>query len=197
MTTAVRPRSATLRFSHAVLAVAVIHQLLVSEWMAKPWKLADATAVQVTLFELHEWVGLTLAVLLGGLLFALARRYRSGVFGHFLPWLHRAGRKALAGELGPIVKAAKRLRPPTAAQTQVLAAAVQGIGLLTLLFFAVTGIAMSLMEDKLDLMHRIGSIHELGALPLKLYLLGHAGMALIHEWRGEGLVRQMLVPRQA
>lgn len=197
MSTPSRPRSTPLRFSHAVLGIAVIHQLIVSEWMAKPWKMTEATPLQATLFEMHEWAGLTATVLLTVLFVALCKRYGHGTLGRFLPWIQSAGRSALGGEIKVAAAALRQLRPPNTQQTEHLAAAVQGLGLLTLLFFAGTGTAMWLLEDNLDLMHRIGSIHELGAVPLKLYLLGHAGMAVIHEWRGDGLLRKMFLPNRS
>lgn len=190
-----KPRSPGLRFSHAVLGVAVIHQLIGSEWMAKPWKMAEASALQATLFELHEWAGLTATVMLVVLLVSLFRRAQGGFFSRYCPWLAAAGRSGLWSEAKQALGGLKKLTPPTSQQTEHLATAVQGLGLLILLFFTVTGTAMWLLEDNLDLMHRIGSIHELGALPLKLYLLGHAGMAVIHEWRGEGLMRKMFTVR--
>lgn len=186
-----KPRPPGLRFSHAVLGLAVIHQLIGSEWMAKPWKPEGASALQVTLFELHEWVGLTAVVLLAILLVSLVRRTPGGFFRRYFPWLAAEGRNGIGREARQLLEGLRRLTPPTAEQAKHLATAVQGLGLLLLLFFAITGTAMWLLEDQLDLMHRIGSLHELGAMPLKLYLLGHAGMAVIHEWRGEGLIRRM------
>jgi len=189
------PRSPALRFSHAVLGLAVIHQLIGSEWMAKPWRMKDANALQATLFELHEWAGLTATVLLVVLLVSLFRRAPGDFFSRYFPWLGAVGRSGLRADVNQAVAGLKKLRPPTSRQTEFLARAVQGLGLLILLFFTVTGTAMWLLEDDLELMHRIGSIHELGALPLKLYLLGHAGMAVVHEWRGEGLMRRMFAVR--
>jgi cytochrome b561 len=185
------PPARLLRFSHAVLAITAIHQLIGSEWMAKPWRFDGASALQITLFEMHEWAGLAAAAALLVLIVSLFWRYPDATFARFLPWLHTAGRKALAGEVAQL---ARTLRPPSAQQTAVLAATVQGLGLLTLLFLAGTGTAMWLLEDDLELMHQIGSLHEYGALPLKVYLFGHIGMALIHAWRGEGLLRKMFSP---
>lgn len=189
--TDLKPRGAALRYSHAVLGLAVLHQLVGSEWMAKPWRFKDASAWQIQLFELHEWTGLAASFLLLVLLWSLWRRYGADSLGRFLPWLGGAGRRALGGELRGLLDGLPRLQAPDASQTRVLAAAVEGLGLLTLLFFAATGTAMWLLEDDLELMHEIGEVHEWGALPLKLYLAGHVGMALIHEWRGEGLLRRM------
>lgn len=184
-------RSAGLRYSHAVLALAALHQLFGSEWMSKPWRFKDASAWQIQLFELHEWVGLGAGLLLLVLLWSLWRRYGADSLGRFLPWLSSAGRGALRTELGGLLGGLVRLQPPSAAQTQVLAAAVEGLGLLTLLFLAGSGVVLWQLEDNLELMHELGGIHEWGALPLQAYLAGHAGMALIHEWRGEGLLRRM------
>lgn len=185
------PRSASLRYSHAVLTLAVLHQLIGSEWMSKPWRFKDASAWQIQLYELHEWTGLATGLLLLVLIWSLWRRHGADTLGRFLPWLSAASRGALVSELRGLFDSLPRLQAPDASQTRLLAAAVEGLGVLTLLFFASTGVAMWLLEDQLELMHEIGEIHEWGALPLKLYLAGHAGMALIHEWRGEGLLRRM------
>lgn len=190
-------RSAGLRLSHAVVGVAAVYQLIGSEWMEPPWKFERASALEQQMFELHEWVGLAAGAALLIMLVSLWRRYGFTLAGHFMPWLAGGSRALFRTQLREAVSSTFRLRAPPATRVAVLAAAWEGLGLLSLAFLAATGALMALIEDSPQLMHDIGEVHELGVLPLKLYILGHAGMALLHELRGEGLIRRMWGGRQA
>lgn len=191
------PRTPGLRWSHGVVGLAAIHQLVGSEFMEPPWEFDEASAFQQQMFEFHEWMGMVAAAALLLLMFSLWRRYGSGLRARFLPWLSATQRPALFAQMRAAVSGLMRLEPLPASQVDVLASAWEGLGLLTLAFMALTGTAMALLDGSPALMHDLGEIHELGALPLKLYIGGHAGMALLHELRGEGVIRRMWGGRQA
>jgi cytochrome b561 len=190
------PRTPGLRLSHAVVGLAAIHQLINSEFMEPPWEFDEASALQKLMFEFHEWVGLVAAAALLLMLFCLWRRYGGALRARFLPWLDGEQRATMLEQARAAFSGMLRLDPPAAPNVALLASAWEGLGLLTLAFMALTGTAMALLEGSPGLMHDLGEIHELGALPLKLYIGGHVGMALLHELRGEGLIRRMWGGRQ-
>lgn len=188
-------RSKGLRYSHAVIGLASLHQLIGAEWMKAPWKFDRASELEKWLFECHEIVGLVAGAALLLLGYSLWTRYGAGLRAHFLPWLDAPGRARLFSQARDAVGGLLSRSPPASDRVGVLAASWEGLGLLSMVWLALTGVAMVLSEDTLTRMHDIGELHELGALPLQLYLWGHVGMALLHEWRGEGLLRRMWSPR--
>lgn len=196
MTSPTAPRTAGLRLGHAMVGLAAIHQLIGSEFMEPPWEYDEASAFEQLMFEFHEWVGLVASAALLLMLFCLRRRYGGGLRARFLPCLDGAQRASMLAQARAALSGLVRLDPPAASRVEVLASAWEGLGLLTLAFMALTGTAMALLDGSPALMHDIAEIHELGALPLKLYIGGHAGMALLHELRGEGLIRRMWGGRQ-
>lgn len=182
--------STGLRLSHAVVAVAALHQILGSEWMEPPWE-EDASGVARFLFEAHEWTGLAAAAALIVLVVSMVRRYGADFREHLAPWSTARGRQGLRTQARAVLEGLRTRTIPPAASVSILAAAWQGLGLATIAFMAVTGSAMAWLESP-DLMEEIADIHELGAAPLQVYVAGHAVMALIHELRGEGVLRRML-----
>jgi|VirMetMinimDraft_7_1064189.scaffolds.fasta_scaffold14007_3 cytochrome b561 len=171
--------------THGLVAIAIIHQLLSSEWMAKPWRLTEATDLAKTLLTTHTWSGLLIAGLLVFMLAGLRQRYRLNGIGAFFPWTQSFRRQALTQSLLESITVLRQRHMPSADQTHALAKAVQGLGLLTVAFMATTGIAIWLSGDNIEIAHQIGSIHELGAVPLQLYLGGHVVMALLHRCFGQ------------
>lgn len=169
---------------HGLIAVAIIHQLLVSEWMAKPWRLNEATELAKLLLTSHTWTGLLVLGLLVVMMVSLLLRYRLTGMGAFFPWTKSPRRQALAQSLTGSVALLRQWHMPGVEQTRELSKAVQGLGLLTVAFMSTTGTAIWLCGDNTELAHQLASIHELGALPLQLYLGGHVIMALLHRYFG-------------
>ena len=170
------------KVTHGLIAIAIIHQLLSSEWMAKPWRLNEATDLAKNLLTSHTWSGLLIAVLLVMMLIGLSQRYRVSGIGEFFPWAQSSRRQAAIQSFVKSAAVLRQLNMPTTEQTHELAKAVQGLGLLTVAFMATTGTAIWLSGDNIELAHQIGSIHELGAVPLQLYLGGHVAMAILHKY---------------
>ena len=169
------------KVTHGLIAIAIIYQLLSSEWMAKPWRLNEASDLAKNLLTSHTWSGLSIAVLLVIMLIGLFQRYRTTGIGAFFPWTNSLRRHAVIQSLAQSAAVFRKLNMPTVEQTHALAKAVQGLGLLTVAFMTITGTAIWLSGDNTELAHQIGSIHELGALPLQLYLGGHVAMAILHR----------------
>ncbi len=183
-------RSWLTRALHALLALAVTHQLLVSLVMEEP----EEGEAEGLLFELHETVGLvTLGILLAFWLWTLVRRDETPP-GALFPWLSSARLRELAADTGRHLAALARLRLPEYRPAAPLAAAVHGLGLLAVTGSALSGFAWWLGEEGLlahGLAEAAEEVHELFGSLVWAYLVGHAGMAVLHRLAGHDEIGAM------
>ncbi len=199
------------RLLHALLAAAVVHQLLVSLAMAEPGEEGAAARLARELgqaapepaglgrllFELHEAVGLAalaVALLYWGWILVRGRVPGETPVGALLPWFSAARRAALRQDLGRHLEALARGRLPEHRPGSPLPAAVHGLGLLAVSGSALTGATWWLAEGGL-LPHLLGEaaeeLHELCAALVWTYVAGHAGMALLHQLAGHEVLGGM------
>lgn len=178
-----QPRSLLRKALHALIIVAVLHQLVVADFMSEPWEQAES-ASEVLFFTLHALVGMTTGVLV--LLFVLDLSRADGMLAQLWPWLSASRR-------GALWLAGRRLLSRQADQVdeERAAKAWQGFGLLIMLTLALTGTAIYLLPDRPDLMQDIAEVHEGAVSLLWLYLAGHVGMTLWHALQGRHLWRDM------
>lgn len=176
-------RSWLTRALHALLALAVTHQLLVSLVMEEP----EAGEAEGLLFELHETVGLaTLGILLAFWLWTLARRGETPL-GALFPWLSSGRLRGLAADVGRHLADLARLHLPEYRPASPLAAAVHGLGLLAVTGSALSGLTWWLGEEggaAHALAEAAEEVHELFGSLVWAYLVGHAGMAVLHRLAG-------------
>lgn len=167
---------------HLLVALAVVHQLAISLVMTRP----SPGRPGDSLFELHELVGLvSLGVLLIFLLWVIVRR-RETTAGMLYPWFSRNRRRALRIDLKAHFHSIKSGRI-LLTQESPLASAVHGLGLLLVLAMAATGATGYFIAAARPLL----SIHEtLGPL-VWAYLVGHAGLALLHQRAGHRVLQNM------
>lgn len=168
---------------HATLALAVLFQTFSPEWMSKPWRTGTPSGRLV--FELHQWGGLIAGVSALLVAFGLWVAHRRGS-------VTRVDRAAVLAQSRLLLSGLLSLHMPPASATRALARAVQLLGLLLVAWFSVTGAAIWWVGAASETAHRIGSLHELAAPLLYLYLGGHVGMAVLHRLGGhsaEGAVQ--------
>ena len=163
------------RANHALLAAMVLLQMLVSEWMTKPWKSEPADAPGRLLYTVHEWAGVAAAIALAFIAWRLVRRGE-------LPRTDAAARSILLAQWRAFATGLIAGRPPHASETTTLAQVVQLLGLLLTAWFCVSGAAIWLVGDASETAHRIGELHELTVPLLYAYVGGHVGMALLHRY---------------
>ncbi len=214
-------RSRLTRLLHLLLAATVVFQLLASLVMAHPeedgddehaaWILeqlvpaalaheeedegrAPEGSLPALLFEAHELVGLSaVAVVLAFWAWIAVRRGEPGL-GEMVPWFSSRHRRALAEDFSRHWAALTRGRLPEYRPHSPFVTAIHGLGLLTATGMALTGFTWWLGED-LGLLGGLGEaaeeIHELLSNLMWAYLIGHAGLAIIHQLKGELIVREM------
>ncbi len=183
-------RSWLTKALHGLLAVAVIHQLIIVNFMIAP-KPGQAENLA---FELHEWVGLTsLGLVSGYWLWTLVRRgeVRSGAL---VPWFSPKATVAVWRDFRLHLSAWRRGRLPDVG-SHPFAQAVHGLGLIVVSVMAVTG-AMSLITIVPETLRSAGlSVHEASSKLVWAYVIGHASLALLHEIAGHRVFRQMFWSR--
>lgn len=177
-------RSLRTRVLHALLLLAVVWQLAGSEFVRRPR--ADRPAN--TMYTLHEIVGLaTLGLVLAFWLWSLVRR-RETPLGALLPWFSRTRLKALADDLRQHGAMLRQFRLPGGEAETPLASAVHGLGLLAALAMGVTG--AWLYTQPLPAGPGL-QLHKLMANLMWAYVVGHAGLAVLHQLAGHRVLQRM------
>ena len=72
-----------------------------------------------------------------------------------------------------------------------LATAVHGLGLLTVTAMAVTGAAFALLGLPRDQARLVLQIHKLVANLMWAYLIAHAGLAVLHQFLGQPVIKRI------
>lgn len=178
------------RLLHLGVAFAAVHQIVVSNFMRPPGR----GRTENLAYELHEYVGIgTLALMV---LYALwiAFRHREARVGELFPWVSPQRLSNLAADVRAHLAAFRRGRFPDD-EHRPLATAVHGLGLLVMAGMAATGGLTLLSIVPQDIRGLSLSTHELLSKALWAYLIGHAGMALLHELAGHRVFRTIFSPR--
>lgn len=177
-------RTLATRSLHGALLLAVLWQLLGSNFVERPRNGQAGNSM----YELHEAVGLgTLGLVVAFWIWSLVRR-RDTPFGALFPWLSRARLRALGADLARHWAELKRLRLPGGEAETPLASAVHGLGLLTVLAMGSSGAWLFTQAQPGGL---VLELHQLVANLLWAYVVGHAGLALLHQLTGHRVLQRM------
>lgn len=117
-----------------------------------------------------------------------AIRRRETPFISLFPWLSSRQLKAVTADIGAHWAYFRRLRLPPADIETPLASAVHGLGLLAVLAMAATGAWLYTHSIPGGV---ILEIHKTISNLLWAYLIGHAGLALIHQFAGHRVLQRM------
>ncbi|MCP5304759.1 MAG: cytochrome b/b6 domain-containing protein [Chromatiaceae bacterium] len=187
--------SLVTRLLHIGLSFGVTLQLLLSTFMQKPKSGIEYPWLETIGFELHEMVGLLLMSLtLAWFAWLFVRRQEDGL-GALFPWFSTVERSALFTAGRRALIAARNLSMPDDSDGYLIARAVHGLGALCALGMAFTGslvwLGMSEPGEIAGWALPALEVHQILATFMWAYLVGHAGMAWLHDFRGEALVRRM------
>lgn len=183
------------RVLHGLLALAVVHQLAVSLVMEPPKHGHEAAGLPGTLFDLHEGVGLfSFAVVSVFWLWSLVRGRETRV-GMLLPWFSPDRRRALGEDLLRHAAALRQWRLPDYQPQSPLPAAVHGLGLLVITAMGATGAVIYFTAGQPGavgaLAKGLKEVHGAIANLAWAYLIGHAGLGVLHGVLGHNIVRPM------
>lgn len=154
-------------------------------------------------FLLHEWVGVASLAALGLFwIWTLLRHRLETPLGRLVPWFSVDGYRAV---LVDVKRSAARLigvETPDGDREEAdgaLASAVHGLGLLVASGMAASGAAYFFFFEGTPLGKFVLGSHKLLANFMWAYLIGHAGLAVIHALWGDDVLSRMfwLRPRRA
>lgn len=175
-------RSRATRLLHMLLAAAIVTQLALSLGMQAPGRGGPGDA----LFEIHEKTGLAaLAILVTFWGWSLIRRGETRLAVLF-PWFRRERRRAFGADLVAHAQALRSGSIPLA-EGKPLASAAHGLGLLIATVMATTGALGYFVRQARPLLE----VHETAAPLMWAYLIGHAGIAVVHQIKGDALITRM------
>lgn len=172
-------RSATTKILHWLAALTIIAQLGLSLVMQSPGQNRPGDS----LFEIHEKVGIAATVIIVTFwLWSIARSGETRLVA-FFPWLSLK-------QLRLVTADAKRIFTPLeqGQEERPFASAVHGLGLIIATVMALSGLLGYFVASARSLLE----VHETVAPLMWAYLIGHVAISLVHEIRGERIIRQML-----
>ena len=175
-------RSRATRLLHILVAAANVAQLGLSLGMEAPGRGGSGDS----LFEIHEKVGLAaLAVLIAFWVWSLARR-RETRFSMLFPWFDRGRLRAFHDDFVARTRALGGAAVPLT-EDKPFASAIHGLGLLIATLMATTGALGYFVPQARFLLE----VHETAAPLMWAYLIGHAGIAVVHQLKGDALITRM------
>jgi cytochrome b561 len=183
--------SGATRLFHATLATAIAVQLSTSLIMPGPDEAAGAW-----IFQVHQYSGIVAAALAFAFWLTIFLRREGTELGAMVPWFSAHRLKALLADIRAHFSALARLRLPPVDQDSALAAAVHGLGLLLMTVMAGTGVAyyvivyLGLHSAEPDDM-LVMQVHFLFANLVWVYLIAHAGLAMLHQVLGHPSLGRM------
>lgn len=183
--------SAATRIFHAVLAGTILVQLGTSLVMPGPDEAAGAW-----IFQLHQYSGIMAATLAFAFWLTIVFRRDGTAFGAMVPWFSVSRLRTLFADVRAHLGALVRLRLPPFAQDSAVASAVHGLGLALITVMAGTGLAyyiivgLGLHSSEPDDM-LVMQVHFLFANLVWVYLLSHAGIAMLHQILGHPILARM------
>lgn len=141
-------------------------------------------------FTTHGYVGLAAMAVIVLFWVNLTVRRVGTAHGALFPWFSAERRAALWADTRAHLAALTRLRLPHYDENAPLASAVHGLGLGLMTLMAGTGTlwwftAPSAVAETFE------TIHKLFANLAWAYLIGYAGLAVIHHLRGEAALSEM------
>lgn len=172
------------RMLHALIAVGISLELLLSLVMKTPKPDRVLTPLQSFGYEAHQMVGMAvLAVLfLHWVVFVTGHAYK-GV-GHFFPWFSKVRMHAVLSDIRELLK----LKVGDPEQTDSFSGAVEGLGFIVGSILAASGAVLffGIAENGVmnPAVHAVKEFHEFWGPVMWGYLGIHAGATMVHLWLG-------------
>ncbi|MCB1970690.1 MAG: cytochrome b/b6 domain-containing protein [Geminicoccaceae bacterium] len=183
--------SRATRLVHAGLAIAIILQLATAQFMQSPRRDRPGDSI----FELHEIFGLLAMALALAFWVVLIMRHRGTEPGRLVPWFSAERRSAMFRDLGRFLSSLRAMRLPRYDPGDAFIPAIQGLGLLLMTFMAASGTLYVLAEwsgmGTGGAIHELMEVHSFFGNLVWAYVIGHAGMAMVHEFIGDLRISQM------
>ena len=179
------PHGRKTRLLHMSIALLVIAQVTTSEFMITPGK----ERVEDILFEIHEYTGIATFFLVFG--FWIYTLIRAGGTSPALlfPWFSASRRAAFWADTKHYFKVLSTFGIPEHVRNGPLASAIHGLGIVLIAAMASTGVAWFIAIQLGDTAKWWGDAaketHEIFSNLVWVYLIGHAGIALVNQFAGK------------
>lgn len=180
-------RSLITRVLHLTVAAAIVEQLVSSMIMRVPWpNRLPPSGIEAAAYSVHAVAGVAaLGVLMVFWIWMLVRRGERRLSILF-PWFSRDRIRDVIDDARVYLDAALKLRLPEPDDRSAFAGAVHGLGVALGLLMAITGTYIFytwVPGHPADIPTRVAMrIHGLFANLMWAYLIGHATMAVLHQW---------------
>lgn len=183
--TAVRKHTFGTRLLHAGLALAVIMQLLTSLPMEPPQPDSPGNWY----FQVHQYSGLAAFCFLVGFWLVLTMRSKGTAPGALFPWFSGTRLNALRTDARTHLSALRLRRLPPHDEHAALPSAIHGLGLLLMSAMAASGTIYYFINsgdpDAGGVVGAVMLVHRTLANLVWAYLIGHTGLALVHQYVGD------------
>jgi len=178
---------------HFLIAVGMIFQLVIENWMQRPEPGKSLTASQVMLFGAHEFVGVCLLIMVITRFMLMIGNRKS--FLRLFPWLEAEGRHGLMNEIRNTLPDWLTGQLKDAGEQDFLAKTVHGLGLLLALGLGLTGLVLFVEISPEGTMGALGKevmeVHELLGILLWVFITGHVVMTLYHQLLGHRVLQHI------
>ena len=182
MNTSGTKHASLTRLAHTGLALAIIVQLLTSLVLSAPAPDAKGNWY----FEVHEYGGLTAFTFMLLFWIAMLVRKHGTPLSLLFPWVSGGRLSALWSDIKLHVQSLLKFKMPTFDDHSPLASAVHGLGLLLMTAMATSGTIYYFINagnpDAGGLVGVVMFVHKTLANLVWAYLIGHAGLAVIHHF---------------
>ncbi|MEO8713623.1 MAG: cytochrome b/b6 domain-containing protein [Acetobacteraceae bacterium] len=182
-------RSLSTRMIHLLLLLSVLHQLIGSEFMQRPFP-GEPPAWP---YSLHEYIGLSSLGTVGAFWVWTIVRHGETRLARLIPWFSIARLQDVAADLAMQFRRLSRGNLPDD-EDGAFASAIHGLGLLAVTAMAMTG-SVFFVTHGTSLAHTALSLHKLIANLVWVYLFAHAGVAVLHYLLGSDILSRMFWTR--
>ncbi len=169
------------RIVHNVMALAVLVQLISQLFMHPPRPNHEPDFW----FFVHQFSGMTAMIFVLAFWFLIFSHRLEKPFMAFFPYFSKDGRASLWQDTKRFFRAAIKFKLPPYDGNSEFATAIEGLGLLLITYMGATGIfygvAYNVFELDFRQLHEVGEFHEAFGFFVWLYVLGHAGMGILHQ----------------
>lgn len=183
----------TTRILHFGIAASVLFQMFGEKLIGLPAPDHPKRVIDALLIGLHEGIG-SIALILVCVYLLVVVDEASGRERLF-PWLHAAGRNSLWLEMCRDMPGWLHGKIPPPDESHAVAGTIHGLGVALALFLGLTGsmlfIGIGPHGNMTPDIKVVWQIHRTLDTMMWIFVVGHAGMALAHEFRGHKMLLEM------
>jgi len=183
--------SAEEKVLHFLIAGGMILEIILENWMLRPKSGETATASQVLFFGAHEFIGISILVIVMTRFMLMAGNRKD--FLRLFPWFNKEGRQSLVHELKSDFPGWFVGKLKDTGEQDFLAKTVHGLGLLLALGLGLTGLLLFIEISPKETISTLGrgaiGIHDMMGTLLWIFISGHIAMTLYHQLLGHRVLQ--------